>query len=69
MFLFFGNIRDDVSVIVVVVLLRMEMGFPGVAAVKSLPANAGDAGSILREDPWRKEWQPTLVFLLGKSHV
>ena len=20
------------------------------------------------EDPWRREWQPTLVFLLGESH-
>ena len=29
--------------------------------VKNLPANAGDKG-------WRRKWQPTLVFLLGKSH-
>ena len=28
------------------------------------PANVGDAGSI----PGRREWQPTPVFLHGKSH-
>ena len=40
--------------------------------VKNLPANAGDVecefnpwvGKIL----WRREWQPTLVFLPGESH-
>ena len=31
--------------------------------VKNPPANAGD-GFI----PWRKKWQPTPVFLPGKSH-
>ena len=31
--------------------------------------NVGDPGSILGRDyPWRKEWQPTPVFLPGKSH-
>ena len=24
--------------------------------------------SLGQEDPWRQEWQPTPVFLLGKSH-
>ena len=24
--------------------------------------------SLGREDPWRSEWQPTLVLLPGKSH-
>ena len=24
--------------------------------------------SLGQEDPWRREWQPTPVFLLGKSH-
>jgi len=40
--------------------------------VKNAPANAGDirdAASILSwEDPWRRKWQPTPVFLPGKSH-
>ena len=35
--------------------------------VKNLPANAGDAGSI-RKILWRRKWQPTPVFLPGKSH-
>jgi len=25
-------------------------------------------GNNLREDPWRRKWQPTPVFLPGKSH-
>ena len=46
------------------------MGFPGSSVVKNLPANAGDVGF----NPWvgkipkRREWQPILVFLPGKSH-
>ena len=38
--------------------------------VKNLPANAGDVGSIpgLGRSPWRRKWQPTPVFLPGKSH-
>jgi len=35
--------------------------------VKNLPANAGDVrdvGSI----PWKKAWQPILVFMPGESH-
>ena len=32
--------------------------------------NAGDTGSIFGSGrfPWNREWQPTPVFLLGKSH-
>ena len=54
-----------------------SLGFPGSSVVKNLPANAGHAGSILgsgriqkisRKIPWRKRWQPTPVFLTGKSH-
>ena len=41
--------------------------------VKNLPANAGDvkdASLIPRSgrSSWKKEWQPTLVFLPGESH-
>ena len=25
-------------------------------------------GSLSGEDPWRRKWQPTPVFLPGKSH-
>ena len=40
------------------------------AHIKNLPANAGDVGLIpgVRKIPWRKKWQPTAVFLPGKSH-
>ena len=47
--------------------------FPSGSAVKNLPASAGDpedAGSIPGPGrfPWRRRWQPTLVFSPGKSH-
>ena len=50
-----------------------EKGFPGGSVVKNLPANAkdrGDVGSIprVRRIPWKRKWQPTPVFLPGKSH-
>ena len=40
-----------------------------VLVVKNPPANAGDAGSIpgLGRSPGERKWQPTPVFLLGKS--
>jgi len=45
-------------------------GFPGGSVVKSLPGNAGDAGLIpvSLQITWRRKWQPTLVYLPGKSH-
>ena len=37
--------------------------------VKNLASNAGDVGSIPGpRSPWRKKWQPTLLFLPGESH-
>ena len=38
--------------------------------VKNPSANSGDLGSIpgLGRFPWRREWQPTPVFLPRKSH-
>ena len=39
------------------------MGFPGGSA-----CNAGDLGSKVGKNPWRREWLPTPVFLPGKSH-
>jgi len=40
--------------------------------VKSLPASAGDPEDPfhpwVRKTPWRRAWQPTPVFLPGKSH-
>ena len=44
-----------------------------VVVVKNLSADAGDAtdaGLVLGSGrlPWRRKWQPTPVFLPGKSH-
>ena len=39
-------------------------GFPDGSEVSNLPASVGDVGLI----PQRRKWQPTLVFLPGKSH-
>ena len=38
--------------------------------VKNLPANAGDVRDVglIGKVPWRRKWQLTPVFLLGKSH-
>jgi len=45
-------------------------GFPGGSVVKNLPASARDMGLIPKSGrlPWRRKWQPTPVFLPGKSH-
>ena len=41
--------------------------------IKNLPANAGDAKRCefnpwVRKIPWRRKWQPALVFLPGKFY-
>ena len=40
--------------------------------VRNPPANTGDTrcgfDPWIRKIPWRRAWQPTLVFLPGKSH-
>ena len=42
------------------------------SVVKNPPANAEDTEmwvqSLGWEDPWRRKWKPTPVFLHGKSH-
>ena len=51
--------------------LHIWWGFLGGSVVKNLPANAGDVGLIpgwVRKIPWSRKWQPTPVFLPGKSH-
>ena len=57
--------------------------FPGSPVVRTSPSNAGGVSSIPGwgaknpqalgpkhkiEAPWRRKWQPTLVFLSEKSH-
>ena len=45
-------------------------GFPGGSVVKNPSANAGNAASITGSErsPGKGKWQPTPVFLPGKSH-
>ena len=45
-------------------------GFPGGAVVKNPPATAADFGFSpwVEMIPWKMKWQPTLLFLPGKSH-
>ena len=45
-------------------------GFPGGSVGKESTYDAGEPGSIPGSGkiPWRKEWQPTPVFLTGKLH-
>ena len=47
--------------------LILPQSFP---VVKNSPANSRDVGSIpgMGRFPWRRKWQPTPVFLPGKSH-
>ena len=51
---------------------KLQLGFPGDIVVKNPIVSteaAGDVGTALvRKIPWRRKWQPTLVFLPGKSH-
>ena len=43
--------------------------FPVAQMVKNLPAMQETwVQSLGQEDPWRRKWQPTPVFLPGKSH-
>ena len=50
--------------------LSTHTGFPGGSAIKNLVCQVGDSGSIPKvgKIPWRRKWQPTPVFLPGKSH-
>ena len=45
-------------------------GFPGSSDGKASDYNVGDPGSIpgSGKSPGKKKWEPTLVFLPGKSH-
>ena len=65
--LFFPLVRIFYPLIRILVCL---VGFPGSSVVKKPPANAGDAGfnPWVRKIPWKRKWQPSPVFLPGKSH-
>ena len=57
---FFGNIY---------IFIWLHQGFPDGSDGKESDCNAGDLGSIPGSGrfPWRREWQPTPVFLPGES--
>ena len=46
-----------------------KVGFPADSDRKESTCNARDLGSVSWDEkiPWRKEWQPTPVFLPGES--
>ena len=51
--------------------LTKEKGFPGGPALKNLPACQYRGHGVdpwVRKTPWRREWQPTPVFLPGAFH-
>ena len=44
-------------------------GYPGSSVGKESVCTPGDPGLVPGgEIPWRRKWQPTLVFLSGKPH-
>ena len=50
-----------------------RIGFPNGLAGKQSACNARGTGKVssipgLGRSPWKRKWQPTLVFLPGKSH-
>ena len=49
---------------------KKSVGFPGDSVDKESTCNTGETGfnSWVRKIPWRRKWQPTPVFLPGKSH-
>ena len=48
----------------------MSRGFPGGSGSKESARNAGDPCLIpwVGKIPWRREWQPSPVFLPGEFH-
>ena len=47
----------------------VQVSFPGGSEVKASACNAGDLGLIpgSGRSPWRRNWQPTPLFLPGES--
>ena len=56
------------SGLTIVWFLLKGMGLPCSSVGKESACNAGDPGSIPGKIPWRRKWQPTPIFLPGKSH-
>ena len=46
-----------------------KLGFPGGLNCKESSCSAGDwVRFLVGQIPWRRKWQPTPIFLPGKSH-
>ena len=62
---------ENLEAVIGLVVSSMQ-GFTGGSVVKNLPAMQEmpemKLPSLSQEDPWRRKWQPTQVFLMGKSH-
>ena len=62
----------DTGLILINYILHIIMGFPGGSAVRNLPVvqetRRHGFGPWVRKIPRRRQWQPTSVFLPGKSH-
>ena len=63
-----GSLKDVLGVTKMTTMARRAS--QGTQMVKNLPASAGDGGFSpwVRKIPWRGKWQPTPIFLPGKSH-
>ena len=64
-----GKSMIDTSAFSLYFPYQIFANFPGGSVVKNLPTNAGDTDLIPGKIPWRRKWQPTLVFLPGKFHT
>jgi len=65
-----GSISQHPPLPSVNTLLTIHLGFPGRSDGKGSACNAGNPrfSPWVRKIPWRREWQPTPVFLPGESH-
>ena len=59
-----------ISTEIIILSAHGSGGVPWWLSSKESACNAGDTGldPWVRKIPWRREWQPTPVFLPGKSH-
>ena len=71
-FLFLWTFRMfliSVSVVIIIFYLLLIWGLPGGSVVKNPPVNAKCGFDLwVGKIPWRRKWQPTPVFLPGKSY-
>ena len=65
----FKHIINLVPLLLLLFYLLKERGFlPGLWLGFCLPMQEMQLNPWVRKIPWRRKWQPTPVFLPGKSH-